>query len=123
VSDVARQLVGVRDLDAEGRCIATYRGRELGVFRVGEEYYAYENRCPHAGGPVCQGRIMPRVEAVLDGDRYVVEERFVEAEPRIACPWHGWEFDLVTGRSVSDPGRGLRAIPLERRGDDLYVRD
>jgi nitrite reductase/ring-hydroxylating ferredoxin subunit len=26
--------------------------------------------------------------------------------PLIACPWHGWEYDLATGQSFMGPGRG-----------------
>jgi 3-phenylpropionate/trans-cinnamate dioxygenase ferredoxin subunit len=36
---------------------------------------------------------------VLNPDCTVSRERFVEDEPRIACPWHGWEYDLETGQS------------------------
>jgi nitrite reductase/ring-hydroxylating ferredoxin subunit len=28
---------------------------EVGIFRSGNRVVAYENVCPHAGGPVCQG--------------------------------------------------------------------
>ena len=34
---------------------------EVGVFRIGDEFYAWHNRCAHRAGPVCQGRIMKRV--------------------------------------------------------------
>src|SRR5437870_9086165 len=30
---------------------------EVGIFRLGDQVLAYENVCPHAGGPVCQGKI------------------------------------------------------------------
>jgi nitrite reductase/ring-hydroxylating ferredoxin subunit len=26
--------------------------------------------------------------------------------PLLACPWHGWEYDLATGQSFMGPGRG-----------------
>ena len=38
---------------------------EIGVFRVNGDFYAYENNCVHQGGPVCQGKILNKVEEVL----------------------------------------------------------
>ena len=35
---------------------------EFGIFRQGDRLVAYENQCPHDGGPVCQGKVIPRVE-------------------------------------------------------------
>ena len=47
---------------APGTCkIVTVAGREIGVFNVDGEYFALANRCPHEGGPLCQGRIVPLV--------------------------------------------------------------
>ena len=41
------------------RKIITVGGRSIGVFRVGDRFYGIRNRCPHQGGPLCQGRIAP----------------------------------------------------------------
>ena len=43
---------------------------EVGVFRLGEEFYAWHNICPPQGGPVCQGRLYPRVHENLDENCY-----------------------------------------------------
>ncbi len=42
---------------------------EIGVFRVNGDFYAYENNCVHQGGPVCQGKILNKVEEVLADDK------------------------------------------------------
>ena len=42
---------------------------EVGVFRLGEKFYAWNNICPHQGGPVCQGRLYPRVHENLDENK------------------------------------------------------
>ena len=46
---------------------------EFGIFREGDRLVAYENHCPHDGGPACQGKVIPRVEEELApfGDRPV----------------------------------------------------
>ena len=42
---------------------------EVGIFRTGSKVLAYENVCPHAGGPVCQGKIFKQVEEVIAPDK------------------------------------------------------
>lgn len=94
-----RQVVA-RALDvAPGHCkIFSVAGREIGVFNVGGEYFALANRCPHEGGPLCQGRIIALVQSDGPGTyRLEREQEFVR------CPWHGWEFDIRTGQSWCDP--------------------
>lgn len=95
--------------------------REVVVFGVGDSLYAYDNRCPHAGGPVCHGRVMPGVQPELDEEGAVVRLRFADDDLRIVCPWHGWEFALESGACVSDPRRRLRTYALEEHEDGVYV--
>lgn len=101
--------------------VVEVEGREIGLFRLGEEFIAYDNRCPHQGGPVCRGDVVGRVEAILREDRSVAGERFDETDLQLVCPWHGWEFSLSTGRCSVDPTRGLRRYPVSVRGEDVYL--
>ena len=79
----------------------TIGGRSIGVFNVGGEYYALRNRCPHQGGPLCEGFQF----APLRGRGARRAYRRGDAGAIIRCPWHGWEFDVRTGRSWFDPER------------------
>ena len=94
---------------------------EVGVFRQGAKVVAWENRCPHAGGPVCQGRIYRKVEEVLGPDKQSRGLRF-GATPQIVCPWHGFEFDVMTGRHPGDPKMRLKAVEASVRDGRIYVR-
>jgi nitrite reductase/ring-hydroxylating ferredoxin subunit len=94
---------------------------EVGVFRQGEKVVAWENRCPHAGGPVCQGKVYQKVEEVLGPNRTSQGLRFTPTR-QIVCPWHGFEFDLVTGRHPGDPKMRLRAVEASVRDGRIYVR-
>ena len=85
---------------------------EFGIFRQGDRLVAYENLCPHDGGPVCQGKVIPRVEEELAPDRTSRGLRFSERR-NIVCPWHGWEFDMRNGQSWFDPQRvKVRSYPV-----------
>ena len=96
-------------------------GLELGIFRVNGRLHAYENRCRHQGGPVCTGEIIGRYEQVILADGTVGGERFADDEVRIACPWHGWEYDLTTGECTADRRFRLRRIEVRNRNGEAYV--
>ena len=94
-----RQVVARAGDVAPGACkLVTIAGREIGVFNVGGEYFALANRCPHEGGPLCQGRIGPLI--LSDGPGTY---RLDKDKEFLRCPWHGWEFDIRTGQSWCDP--------------------
>jgi 3-phenylpropionate/trans-cinnamate dioxygenase ferredoxin subunit len=82
------------------RKLVEIAGRSIGVFNLAGEYFALRNRCPHQGGPLCAGLQF----GALHSDRPGEYERGVDGEV-IRCPWHGWEFEIRTGRSWVDPER------------------
>jgi nitrite reductase (NADH) small subunit len=96
-------------------------GLEVGVFMVRGRLHAYENRCRHQGGPVCTGEVIGRYEQVVLPDGTVAGERFADDEVRIACPWHGWEYDLETGQCTADRRFRLRRIEVRQRDGEAYV--
>ena len=82
--------------------------RSIGVFRVGDEFFALADHCPHQGGPLCRGRVAPAAAAGLPG-----EVGMVEGGAFVACPWHGWEYDVTTGQSYFGPGQApVRSYPV-----------
>ena len=100
------------DFEDRGRKVVARGDLEIGVFRVDGQFYAYENRCPHVRGPVCQGRILARVVEVLNDDKTSRGQKWSDTDVDIICPWHGWEFDLLTGKALADPNKRLRAFPV-----------
>ena len=51
---------------------------------------------------------LARIEAALDADRAVTavdRQRWGREGEILACPWHGWEFDLLTGAALADHRR------------------
>lgn len=92
----------VCDFEDGGRKIVDVNGKSVGVFRVDGRFYAIRNRCPHQWGPLCLGDFAPRAVSSGPGDVHMAP-----GPPLLACPWHGWEYDLATGQSFLGPGRGL----------------
>ncbi|HET7654568.1 MAG TPA: Rieske 2Fe-2S domain-containing protein [Acidimicrobiales bacterium] len=90
----------VEDLrDWRGRVVRA-GDRELAVFRQGDDVYALDNVCIHNGGPLGEAD-------VEDGCA--------------VCPWHGWRYRLVDGRSPLNPDVGVRTYRawIDERGDVL----
>ena len=90
------------------RKLVTVQGRPIAVFNVGGEYFAFVDRCPHKGGSLCQGILTGLVESPEPG-----VYRYSRAGEILRCPWHGWEFDIRTGKSHCDPERvKARSYPV-----------
>ncbi len=106
---MARYVVAtIAEIPPGGRKIVEVAGRSIGVFNVGGEFLALRNRCPHQGGPLCEGGLSGLLEASAPG-----EYRYSRPGEMLRCPWHGWEFDLRTGQSWFDPARTrVRSYPV-----------
>jgi nitrite reductase/ring-hydroxylating ferredoxin subunit len=90
----------VGEITDGGRLLVEAGGHSIGVFRVGDEYFALLNRCPHNGAALCRGELVGTLESASPGQYSYDPDRKL-----LACPWHGWEFDLRTGQSYFDPAR------------------
>jgi nitrite reductase/ring-hydroxylating ferredoxin subunit len=104
-----------------GRKLIDSDGVEVGVFKLGGEFFAYENVCPHLGGPACQGMIIPKVEEVIADDCTSKGLEFSKTKINMVCPWHGFEFDIRTGRHPGDPAYRLRPVKVRVEGADVIV--
>ena len=91
----------------EGRVkTVTARNVSMCLSHFDGQWAAMDNRCPHQGGPLGEGSI----------------ERGVDGKCWIRCPWHGWDFDPLTG---APPGghedTGQRLFPVEVRDGEIFV--
>jgi nitrite reductase (NADH) small subunit len=75
-------------------------GRAIALFNVDGTFYAIDNTCLHRGGPVGEGDL----EGVV-----------------VTCPWHGFQYDVTTGRNVLDPDVGLQTFPVRVADGDVLV--
>lgn len=119
--DVRWDVGASTDLPERGRLVVDAGETSIGIFRIDGVLHSYENRCPHAGGPVCQGLIVPRVVELLDDWRAIVGSNFDESNMQIACPWHGAEFNIRTGAHPGKPNFKLRRLPVEEHEGRIYV--
>jgi 3-phenylpropionate/trans-cinnamate dioxygenase ferredoxin subunit len=93
-------IASIDEIPPGERKIVEVAGRSIGVFNVGGEYFALRNRCPHQGGPLCEGKQWGQLTARVPGEFEYGREGEI-----IGCGWHGWEFDIRTGQSWCEPER------------------
>lgn len=82
---------------------------EVGVFNVAGAFHALPNVCPHQFGPLCAGTVNGTTACTAaTGWRFA----WVRQGEIVTCPWHGIEFDIVTGQSLSSPRLRVRTYPV-----------
>ena len=120
--EVAELFVGKEtEFEDRDRKIIAQGDLEIGVFHVNGDFYAYENNCVHQGGPVCQGKILNKVEEVLADDKTSKGLKFSESDVHIVCPWHGYEYNLMTGRHPGDRNVRLKPYEVKISDGEVYV--
>ena len=119
-ADADRFVVcAVDELPPGARRIVTVGSRSIGVFNVGGRYYALRNVCPHQGAPLCEG---PLTGTTLPSPPGLF--RYGREGEILRCPWHGWEFDVTSGRSVFNPHAvRVRAYPVAVEAADCGPDD
>ena len=75
-------------------------GKPVAVANVDGKFYAINNTCLHRGGPLGQGPLEGKI---------------------VTCPWHGWEYDVTTGKISQNTAVGVDSYPIEIRGDEIFV--
>ncbi len=73
-------------------------GRIVALFHVEDRFLALDGICPHAGGPLAQGKLNGCI---------------------VTCPWHGWQFDVSTGQHCLN--QRICQTPYEARIEDGKV--
>jgi nitrite reductase/ring-hydroxylating ferredoxin subunit len=98
------------DIPPGERKLFSIKGRPIAIFNLNGDYFGMFNRCPHQGGSLCDGAVTGIVESSLPG-RY----EYSRKGEFIRCPWHGWEFDIKTGKSYCSPDKiKARSYPVEK---------
>ena len=77
-----------------------HQGRLVALFNLNGQIHALDGTCPHAGGPLGDGE--------LEG-------------ATVTCPWHGWQFDVTTGRNRHNPTCVQQRYEVKIEGDDILL--
>ena len=83
-----------------GRTVEVH-GIWIALFNVDGTFYAIDNACPHAGGPLGEGRM--------------------RQSGMVECPWHGWRFDVKTGQRVGNPNFEVACCTVRIVDDEVQI--
>jgi len=112
------RIADADELATDGsRVIEEIDGKEIAVFRIDGELYAVLNYCVHQGGPLCEGQVTSDVTVGEDGWSWEYDKK----DRIIACPWHGWKFDIASGANIDDDQYAVPTYPVEAEDDTVYV--
>ncbi len=75
-------------------------GKTVALANVAGQFYAIDNTCLHRAGPLGQGELEGKI---------------------VTCPWHGWQYDVSSGKIAANPAVGVECYAVEVRGEDIFV--
>ena len=75
-------------------------GRSLALYNLGGAIHATDNTCPHRGGSLGEGGLKGSV---------------------ITCPWHGFQYDVTSGRCLTNGALTVACHPVRLDGDSVLV--
>jgi nitrite reductase (NADH) small subunit len=85
----------------EGKGLIVWAGPlKVALFRCEGTIYAIRNQCPHMGGDLGEGLLTGEV---------------------VRCPWHGWKFNIKTGKMPEAELVSVRSFEVKVEGEDVYV--
>lgn len=116
-SDDLHYVSTVDDIKPGKRAVVDIEGQEIAIFNVKGEYHAFLNYCVHQGGPACEGLVSGTLTVNED-----FELTYDREDEIIACPWHGWEFDLNTGEHLANSKYSIPSYDIMIDGGDIYIK-
>jgi nitrite reductase (NADH) small subunit len=75
-------------------------GKAVAIANVDGKLFAINSICLHHGGPLGEGDLEGSI---------------------VSCPWHGWQYDVTTGKLTQEPSSGVDCYPVELRNGEVYV--
>ena len=99
-----RKVFKAADLAEGEKTIVDFGDRDVALFHVNGRVYARHNTCPHAGGPLGEGRLLDDGKAV-------------------ECPWHQWVFSLETGACETVPDEGVRCFQTKVEEGFIWIQE
>lgn len=75
-------------------------GKAVAIANVAGKLFAINSVCLHHGGPLGEGDLEGSV---------------------VSCPWHGWQYDVTTGKLVQEPTSSVQCYAVEVRDGAIFV--
>lgn len=95
------KVTAVQDLKPGQGKLVQAGGKEIALFNIGGQFFAIDDTCSHAGGPLSEGFLQDHT---------------------VTCPWHGSQFDVRTGQVLGGPAReNVTAYPVKIEEEEILI--
>ncbi|MBC8196303.1 MAG: Rieske 2Fe-2S domain-containing protein [Candidatus Marinimicrobia bacterium] len=94
------KIANINEFNEQKVKIIIHDGTPIAVFKVENEFFAIDNRCPHRGASLGDGPIQDEI---------------------ITCIWHSWKFSLKTGQAIENPNCFIKTFPIIIDGDIIKL--
>ncbi len=94
------RLARTEDVPPGSGLEVTAAGRIIALFNVDGTFHAIDGICAHAGGPVGKGELNGCI---------------------VTCPWHGWQYDVSTGRHCLTENIAQQSFPVSIDNGEVFV--
>lgn len=94
------RVAGADEIGAGSSKIVDVNGNSVAVWNLNGNYYAFQNVCPHRGGPVGEGEVEGNI---------------------ITCPWHGFRFNVMTGACEHNAAMKISTYEVQVEGNDIKI--
>jgi NAD(P)H-dependent nitrite reductase small subunit len=80
--------------------IVTVSDKKIALFNYGGKYFAMDNTCPHAGGPLGEGVVLNKT---------------------VTCTWHKYQYDITSGKCLTDSSLKVKTYTVKVEGDNILL--
>jgi nitrite reductase/ring-hydroxylating ferredoxin subunit len=94
------KVVQTSDLQPGTGKVVEVKDKTIALFNVDGTFYAIDNTCLHRGGPLGEGELEDCV---------------------VTCPWHGWQFNVKTGVSETNPSAKVKTYEVKTEGSTVMI--
>jgi nitrite reductase/ring-hydroxylating ferredoxin subunit len=101
------EVARLADLPEARVTVVHVEGRDLALVRRGEAVYAFRDVCPHMTTSFAGGVVGDQAAGAVG------EPEYLAGRPIVTCPWHRYEFSIVTGFCVTNTALRMRTYPVE----------
>lgn len=95
-----QKVISLEELEEKNRTVFKHERKQIAVFKINDNIFAVDNRCPHEGYPLIQGT--------------------VDENCKLTCNWHNWKFELNSGKCLIGADN-VRAYQTKAEDEIVYV--
>ena len=85
------EIANIKEFTTQKTKIIIHDGTPIAIYKIEDDFFAIDNRCPHRGASLGDGTIRDKI---------------------IICPSHSWEFSLKSGQALENPNCFIKTFPV-----------